>query len=145
MAKGKPRGPGSMSGRKQSIHPIQHSSRGRVVSVVGITFSVLPLALALFGCTERNEKVILSDQTGTRTLVYESGKAFIPQAKTPEDISILVHSLQLTIADARKENDMLTLWTLKRAGEKRDFRTIERTVVEFRFRQIQKSLKDSQR
>ena len=49
------------------------------------TVSLLLLVSALFGCSGEDRKVILSDETGSRTLVYEYGKGFIPQARVPED------------------------------------------------------------
>ena len=125
--------------RRRGVVPTQRCATQAAASIIGITLSLLVLAVLLVGCSGGDRKVVLSDQTGTRTLVYEYGRGFIPQAKVPEDVPVLVHSMQLTMADALKENDVLTAKTLQTAVKEHDFRTIERTVVEFRFRQIQKA------
>jgi hypothetical protein len=108
---------------------------------IGNAISLLLLIVALVSCSGRDRKVVLSDATGSRTLVYQYGKGFIPQARFPDDVPVLTHSMQLTMTDALKENDMFTAKALQTAAKERDFRAIERTVVEFRFRQIQQTIK----
>jgi len=99
--------------------------------------SLLFLAIAFAACSDRAQRVVLSDATGSRTLVYDYGKGFIPQARVPDDLPVLVHSMQLVLSEASKEKDFLTVKALQAAVSEQDFRTIERTVVEYRFRQIQ--------
>ena len=111
------------------------------LSIIRSVLLLLLLVVTLVGCSGEDRKVVLSDETGSRTLVYEYGKGFIPQARVPEDVPVLIHSMQTTMADALKENDILTAKALQTAVKEHDFRTIERTVVEFRFRQIQKAAK----
>jgi hypothetical protein len=105
------------------------------------TVILLFFIIALGGCSEGDRKVVLSDKDGTRTLTYEYGKGFIPQAKVPDDVPVLIYSMNVVMSEAYTEKDILTAQTLQKAIKEKDFRTIERTVVEFRFRQVQQGKK----
>jgi hypothetical protein len=102
---------------------------------------LLVLAGTLVACSDNDRRVVLSDETGSRTLVYQFGKGFIPQARVPDDVPVLIHSGVQAISDAVKENDFLTVQTLQRALKENDFRSVERATVEFRFRQLERGAK----
>jgi hypothetical protein len=100
----------------------------------------LLLASVLAGCSD-DRKVVLSDETGSRTLVYPFGSGFVPRARTPEDLPVLAHSFALAVDEAARKNDVLTVRTLRAAWKERDYRSLERTIVEFRFRELERSRK----
>lgn len=109
-----------------------------VCAAVRAVFWILLLAGALIGCSDK-KKVVLSDESGTRTLVYSFGTGFVPRAKVPEDLPILVYSFAQAQKDASEDRDFLTVKTLQNAWRERDYRNLERTIVEFRFRQLEKA------
>lgn len=54
------------------------------------------------GCSGGDRRVVLSDESGSRTLTYQYGKGFIPQAKVPDDVPVLVHSMRVVMSEGSK-------------------------------------------
>ena len=93
-------------------------------------------SIPLLCCSCSDRKVVLTDESGTRKLVYSYRRGFVPQAQGREDIPLLRYSGHLALVDAVSEKDTLSAQSIRKAMLEADFRGLERAIVEYRFSEI---------
>jgi hypothetical protein len=91
----------------------------------------------IVSCSHRHEQIILTSQDGSHQLVYDA-EAFIPQAKTWEDIQILRDTAwQITQTDP---SDEVTASALNSAMIPiPDWAELERVVYSYKVTQLRRS------
>ena len=92
------------------------------------------LGLIIAGCEQsRSQQIILADDTGSLKLVYDCS-AFRPQAESANDLRILALAVPATMRHATEHGNIITAQSLMNAysQEKKDWRAIERIVIEYR-------------
>ena len=107
-----------------------------------VYFVTLMLSVAWFsGCSDSStgafssgNRVVLKSSDGKQQLVYDCG-AFRPQADTSDQIEILLTAAGETMKAAGETQSIITGRALQEAWGKRDYRAMERIIVDYRCNQ----------
>ena len=91
---------------------------------------ILVLAAVFSGCGPRNQ-VILATDDGTKRLVYDCDN-FRPQVESAEQLQILMAACRQTGQHAYDHQRIVTRQELNEAVKARDWRRLERLIVEYR-------------
>jgi hypothetical protein len=90
----------------------------------------LALFLPLSGCGKARNQIVLSDESGSRKLIYDCS-VFRPQAESGQDMPILALALSATLRHAAEHQRFVTARSLQSAWKNRDWRAMERLIVEY--------------
>jgi len=89
---------------------------------------ILAISIISGGCSQT---VTLSNEAGTNTFVYDCND-IRNQMETGEDIKILGEIVREVGSELREKDRRVTLSALSSASRERDFRTVERIIVEYK-------------
>ena len=95
---------------------------------------LLAIGLLCIGCSDK--KITLTDETGQHKLTYDMSKGFVHQAKTVDDIAVVMWGAAEVMRVATSNKDVVILQALEMSYKQEGIRGLEKVVVEYRYNEI---------